>query len=66
MNKWISVKDRLPEDQGEYLCCSNMKNKDGSHWIEICYFYISNEWIHYSGDEAIPTHWMPLPELPKD
>jgi len=65
MSEWISVKDRLPEEEGEFLCCSNIITDEEHIWIEICYFYKSNEWIHYAGEDAFPTHWMPLPEPPK-
>lgn len=55
---WISVKDRLPEKDGMYLCLTMFKNKfnyqitlwGGKHWFwgyDVCY-------------------WMPLPEPPKD
>ena len=55
---WISVKDRLPEKDGMYLCLTMFKNKlnyqitlwGGKHWFygyDVCY-------------------WMPLPEPPKE
>ena len=53
----ISVKDRLPELKEKAICL----NKHGDMmigtytewgWIFPCYF-------------GAPTHWMPLPELPK-
>ena len=58
--EWISVKDRLPDDEENVLafvfgeaevCC--LKN---GVW--------RNEWMKfYDGDI---THWMPLPEPPKE
>ena len=73
---WISVKDRLPEQDGWYLvyapgywgnshiygldgmAYSNFKNNYKDHWgIERG---ISR------GGAVIVTHWMPLPEPPKE
>lgn len=60
-NRWISVKDRLPEEEGKYLiCCS-----DG---YQTTAEYENKTWLVYTGRyEEIEdvTHWMPLPEPPK-
>lgn len=56
--QWISVKDRLPEDENDYLVYFD----DG--FIAIT-FYKKNGWeLWADGDE--PTHWMKLPEPPKE
>lgn len=59
--KWISVKERLPEESGEYLAyCGEY---DG-----ICVLYYEvlktkGKWrTRWKGDV---THWMELPEPPK-
>lgn len=62
--KWISVKDRLPEDNG-YLqkfivCRSKPSATSGKVLIETEYFTDK-----FSGKSNI-THWMPLPEPPKE
>lgn len=60
--QWISVKDRLPERDGEYLIhlddgfiatASYMANEDGELDWEL--------WA----DSGEVTHWQPLPEPPK-
>lgn len=60
MNKWISVKDRLPEDEREVLvvyCGEGIKD-------------VHMSW--YEGDEfgwatlGYVSHWMELPEPPKE
>lgn len=60
---WISVKDRLPEDEYECLVIT-----------EDCWYYIGwfasdiQKWIVDGGvecDEEV-THWIKLPEPPKE
>jgi hypothetical protein len=60
MNKWISVKDELPEEDGMYLCAFD----DGT--IETFEFDCLDD-NEYWGVELISvTHWMPLQDLPSD
>ena len=62
MIKWISVKDRLPEKQMNYLV-----------YVPPCYvnvvYYNGFEWVVDVGEYCFSayeiTHWMPLPEPPK-
>ena len=60
MSKWISVKDRLPEDQEEVFVCTRSKN--GNRNIDKGYLSV-DRFIHRRSADV--THWMPLPELPK-
>ena len=60
VQEWISVKDRLPEDQEEVLVCTRSKN--GIRNIDKGYMAIDH-FIHRGRAEV--THWMPMPELPK-
>lgn len=58
VNKWISVKDRLPEKMpDEYLVVNN-----GAVGLAI---YHDGLWISPSRSANI-THWMPLPEPPEE
>jgi hypothetical protein len=67
MSKWISVKDRLPNDGDEVLI-----HNGNYHWIG-CFELENNGFMcgedhqgyerFYSIEEA--THWQPLPEPPK-
>lgn len=66
--KWISVKERLPEDDGEYLVLKvhNYRKDDGWMAQEVALFLRTRdpEWV--IGNLCEVTHWMPLPEPPKD
>ena len=80
MPKWISVKDKLPSKNGKYLCCwgegkyisiySFAKNLSK---VDECDFHGKRKsgWYDYDsewgyGEMCGVTHWMPLPELPKE
>ena len=74
VGKWISVKDKLPEKQGFYLCVV------GASWMPVRimeyrpYGIYENErlWVTVGADVNHYVHdwfvhaWMPLPELPKE
>ena len=76
VQEWISVKDRLPEESGNYIvCCDDSSCSYGegiwySSDVVVVSEYYEGSWIWYVGDtewslENIVTHWMPLPEPPK-
>ena len=62
---WISVEERLP---GERLCVSVYIQEDGgAYWIETA-FRRDGKW-RIQGEYVIDrniTHWMHLPQPPKD
>lgn len=60
--EWISVKDRLPEERCKaYLCSLDSCLFPGSQYIDIRAFDSDGKWRN-----GTVTHWMPLPELPKE
>ena len=59
VQQWISVKDRLPEDDRDYLLF--IKRGD----FDVGYFR-SGFWTSYAEISPEVTHWMPLPEPPKE
>ena len=67
VNEWISVKDRLPEKSGQYLCWFGANKVAIGPAIET---YV-DEWKAFGRLESLEkypniTHWMPLPEPPKE
>jgi Protein of unknown function (DUF551) len=72
--KWISINDRLPEKDDDYL--TFVMDNGCSYKQEVQRFYIntrilkgiyadsSTHWEKSTWDDNIVTHWMPLPEEP--
>ena len=61
MPKWISVKERLPENDDDVLIITEFGISMG------CYVIHRDFWVYYTNpDSNIVTHWMPLPEPPKE
>lgn len=61
---WISVKDRLPEMSGYYLVCTHNTFYD-TYCISKVYFS-GGVWGSLRKRYTNITHWMPLPEPPKE
>lgn len=76
MSEWISVEERLPEKDGWYLVYapgywgnSKIYGLDGFAYSNFKYNYKVHWGIERGvgkGWPGIVTHWMPLPELPKE
>jgi len=66
MMDWISVKDRLPNDDRRVL------GTDGEKHEIVCCINSDFEWVSATGDYGNftsikwVTYWMPLPERPKN
>ena len=69
VQKWISVKDRLPEE-GEYVLCV-LKGFNYGGKIQVCKFVPADKFKdkpyfeHFRNGFPSVTHWMPMPEPPK-
>lgn len=55
---WIPVSERLPEDDGAYLCWDNR--------YVTTYAFIFGAWQANQFVAKNITHWMPLPNPPKE
>ena len=66
-NKWISVDDQFPQDNGYALVYINKYKQDA---IREYYYCGNGEWEDETGWATTEcfgiTHWMPLPEPPKE
>jgi hypothetical protein len=66
---WISVEDRLPDEGKDVLVWDGNLNLDKIPIYEIAaYRRFANGNLFISGLYSLQgiTHWMPLPEPPKD
>lgn len=66
VQEWISVNDRLPEAGGYVVCIA--KRNPFSRFIPIVARIEKNGWVNPITEQYISevTHWMPLPEPPKE
>ena len=68
-DKWVSVKDRLPEERQKVLTyfperdMIQLQRHCKQAGASPCGFWIGA--VHWLEDSRI-THWMPLPDPPKD
>lgn len=62
-NRWIPVTERLPEHSGDYLVYSIGGNWKQLSTIEIAFWNDKNFIVQ---SFFAVTHWMPLPEPPKE
>ena len=65
VQKWISVKDRLP-DAGVYVVCIAKRNPF-SRFMPMVARIEKNGWVNPITEQYISevTHWMPIPQPPK-
>ena len=68
--EWIDVNDRLPENNSDVLVYDSDYNTVYSANYNSKYFNQTGFWLNEAGGEyqyefEYVTHWMPLPEPPK-
>lgn len=61
VDRWISVKERFPDEDGWYLVCKHNRVRV-AEWCKDCWYNESDLPI----DDCTITYWKPLPEPPKD
>ena len=66
VQKWIPVEDRLPEAGGYVVCIA--KRNPFSRFMPMVARIEKNGWVNPMTEQYISevTHWMPMPELPKE
>lgn len=62
--KWIDVKDKLPEAFQPVIICR--ANKDGQKKVEAGMLDVNGWWKIYGTRTKSVTHWMPMPEAPRE
>ena len=75
-DRWISVKNRLPDSNGLYIvtaCDEGCAAGEGIWYdtVVVTAEYYNGCWTWYEGGQeydldGIVTHWMPLPEPPEE
>lgn len=63
-NRWVSVDERLPEDEGFYITAFS-KGEVG-HNMYMTFADGRGKWYQNSEDTGPVTHWMPYPRPPKE
>jgi len=58
--RWTPMADRPPEENGKYLCVWQGKS------IETGLFLNGHFRLYGENKDRLVSHWMPLPELPKE
>lgn len=65
MSEWIKCSERMPKLEQEVLCVDQFDNYEAAIYTKG-YFKESNPFFAVTAGEFHPTHWMPLPEPPKE
>lgn len=62
MSDWISVKDRLPKKNGDYIVYGEWGS--GKKYMDIVDFAVHDGYFRTVWNFDV-THWMPLPQEPE-
>ncbi len=69
LKPWVPVKERLPEEWVPVLCLMRFADESEPPAQQVLWHIGHGRWRHSWSAEAIElnvTHWMPLPEQPKE
>ncbi len=61
--KWIPVSERLPENGDVVICFIKNGEQDMLQWDTFENTWVGKQWTY---KRHAVTHWMPLPEPPKE
>ena len=69
MSEWISVNERMPEPDKDVLLCFGLGDfrmaVGGKYELDEGWYSITDA-EYYTDCDTTPTHWMPLPDPPKE
>ena len=63
--KWISIKEKLPKEQGRYIV--SVVNLTGRKLLSDNIFianFMFDEWLFEGWEDNVVTYWMELPKNP--
>lgn len=63
--KWISIKEKLPKEQGRYIV--SVVNLTGRNPLSDNIFianFMFDEWLFEGWEDNVVTYWMELPNNP--
>lgn len=69
IQRWIPVDERLPGDEGAVLVCGSRGGIYTAEFRMFGYFgEVYRQWhkLNSKNHRCEPTHWMPLPQPPKE
>lgn len=69
IQKWIPVTERLPEKAADYLCRCTVNDFDDMPFYMVLRYIVYDKNPHFQHETKggmKVTHWMPLPEPPKE
>lgn len=66
--RWIPVAERFPDRNGEYICRHGYNGNTDIKFTGVLEYYATDEKPHWQHESIglIVTHWIPLPEPPKE
>ena len=68
-SKWIPVSERLPDKMGQYICQYVFGEQTEYPFYQVLWYFTAVEKPHFQHEGSMGlrvTHWMPLPEPPKE
>ena len=68
MNEWINVYDKLPDNEDDVLLVCETYGGFGKQHILLIGYLSNGLWNLYHGTDDVirVTHWIPIPDLPKE
>lgn len=66
--RWIPVTERLPEKADSFMCTYKFNSNSEMQFVGDLYYFAYDKYPHWQHESAgvIVTHWMPMPEPPKE